>query len=158
MTMSRDEIAALARARFGAPNARLSRGHDLRFGRKGSTSVDLATGRWFDHEAGAGGVLRPERARPSPQALWQASRPLGRFTPGWRYWVEQRCCAITPGLEIRAHPALWHDGSRVPGLVAAVRDADGALIAVHRTFPVARRPQARPQVLGTGTRRTRPCA
>jgi putative DNA primase/helicase len=134
MIASHAEIAELARSRFGTPNARLSRGHDLRFGRKGSTSVDLATGRWFDHEHGTGGMLRPARARPTPHDLWDAARPLARGSPAWLYWVERRCCAITPGMEIRAHAALWHEGRTVPGLVAAVRDARGALVAVHRTF------------------------
>ncbi len=46
---------ALARALCGAPNPHLSRPGELRFGRNGSLSIDLARGLWRDHEAGNGG-------------------------------------------------------------------------------------------------------
>lgn len=45
----------LARALCGVPNSRLSRPGELRFGRNGSLSIDLARGLWRDHEAGTGG-------------------------------------------------------------------------------------------------------
>jgi hypothetical protein len=134
--LSRSEIADLARQKFGAPNARLSRGDEQRHGTHGSKVVDLATGAWFDHERGEGGVLRPPRELPTPQELWDQAHPLVRGSLGWRYWVDTRCCCITPGLDLREHGALWYDANRkeVPGLVAAVRDARGAFIAIHRTF------------------------
>ena len=47
--------AQVALSLLGEPNAGMSRGVDLRFGRRGSISIDTSTGRWFDHQAGAGG-------------------------------------------------------------------------------------------------------
>jgi Protein of unknown function (DUF3987) len=47
-----------ARALLGEPNARLSKPpRELRWGNKGSLSVDLQNGRWFDHERNVGGVV-----------------------------------------------------------------------------------------------------
>ena len=54
-----EDFAALARpiatALYGEPNRRLSRGARLRYGRKGSLSVDADIGIWKDFESGAGG-------------------------------------------------------------------------------------------------------
>jgi putative DNA primase/helicase len=127
-------ISEAASARWGELNRRLSSDHDLRFGRKGSISVRPDDGRWYDHEHGVGGVLRPERPRPAPRELWDGARPLARGRPGWQYWVEARCCCVFPGLDLREHGLLWYQGREVPGLVAAVRQVGGALVAVHRTF------------------------
>ena len=46
-------IGDVAEALRGEPSSRT--GRELRFGRRGSLSVRLDTGTWFDHEAGAGG-------------------------------------------------------------------------------------------------------
>ena len=43
----------VARALFGEPSSATAR--ELRFGRRGSLSVRLDTGQWFDHENGTGG-------------------------------------------------------------------------------------------------------
>ena len=43
----------VAVALLGEPSSRT--GRELRYGRRGSLSVDLAGGHWFDHEAGEGG-------------------------------------------------------------------------------------------------------
>jgi hypothetical protein len=40
---------------LGAPNKALSGAKDLRYGTKGSLSINLAKGTWYDHEAGNGG-------------------------------------------------------------------------------------------------------
>lgn len=40
---------------LGEPNSTLSRGNDLRWGRKGSLSIDLSKGAFFDNEANVGG-------------------------------------------------------------------------------------------------------
>ena len=45
----------VARALLGDPNPRMSTVRDLRFGRRGSLSVRLDAGQWFDHESGVGG-------------------------------------------------------------------------------------------------------
>jgi predicted P-loop ATPase len=53
-----DHIGEIARRILGAPNAALSTGTQLRFGRNGSIAVELAgaaRGKWFDHENNVGG-------------------------------------------------------------------------------------------------------
>lgn len=55
----RDDIAALiepvARILLGDPNSHLSSQHEFRYGSRGSLSIDLKKGTWFDHERGIGG-------------------------------------------------------------------------------------------------------
>jgi len=48
-------IGPLAQSLLGEPNRAYSSEHELRYGAKGSLSVDLAKGTWFDHEANEGG-------------------------------------------------------------------------------------------------------
>lgn len=48
-------MEAVARHFFGAPNRRLSKKGELRFGTRGSLSIDLEKAAWFDHEANEGG-------------------------------------------------------------------------------------------------------
>src|SRR5262245_43639267 len=56
-----EQFAALmepvARFLLGEPNARMSSAHELRYGTRGSLSIDLQKGTWFDNEAGLGGGL-----------------------------------------------------------------------------------------------------
>jgi hypothetical protein len=40
----------IARTLLGEPNQRLSSKTELRFGARGSMSIDLCKGTWFDHE------------------------------------------------------------------------------------------------------------
>jgi hypothetical protein len=49
------DIGAIARILLGEPNTGMSSKHELRFGTRGSVSVDLRKGVWFDHERGIGG-------------------------------------------------------------------------------------------------------
>jgi hypothetical protein len=48
-------IEPVARELLGEPNRQLSGKRELRFGNRGSLSVDLDKGTWHDHEAGKGG-------------------------------------------------------------------------------------------------------
>lgn len=48
-------IGPLAQSFFGEPNRALSSAAELRYGQRGSFSVDLKDGTWYDHEAGEGG-------------------------------------------------------------------------------------------------------
>jgi hypothetical protein len=50
-------IEPVARFFFGEPNRGLSSIHELRFGSRGSLSIDLRNGTWYDHERGEGGGL-----------------------------------------------------------------------------------------------------
>jgi hypothetical protein len=48
-------IEPVARELLGEPNGKLSNGKELRFGTRGSMSVDLEKGVWFDNETKQGG-------------------------------------------------------------------------------------------------------
>lgn len=48
-------IGPLAQELFGEPNRALSSDRELRYGARGSLSIDLRDGTWFDHEVGEGG-------------------------------------------------------------------------------------------------------
>jgi len=48
-------IGPLAQAFFGEPNRVYSSEHELRYGSRGSLSVDLKKGTWYDHESEEGG-------------------------------------------------------------------------------------------------------
>jgi hypothetical protein len=50
-------IEPVARELLGEPNAALSSKTELRFGTRGSLTVDLEKGVWYDHESGEGGGL-----------------------------------------------------------------------------------------------------
>ena len=51
----RDCLADVAHHFFGPPNRALSKMHELRWGERGSLSVDTRKGVWRDHETGEGG-------------------------------------------------------------------------------------------------------
>ena len=48
-------MGPLAKHLFGEPNRAFSSANEWRYGARGSLSIDLTAGRWFDHEAGEGG-------------------------------------------------------------------------------------------------------
>jgi hypothetical protein len=51
----RDALNDVARHFFGTPNRALSKGSEMRYGSRGSLSVDIKKGVWRDHETGEGG-------------------------------------------------------------------------------------------------------
>ena len=63
----------VARRLLGEPNAAMSNPRELRFGSRGSLSVDVDGGRWFDHERGVGGgvldLVRRETGRANGAAI-----------------------------------------------------------------------------------------
>lgn len=61
--LSQIENSQMAMDLFGTPNDKLSNGNNLRFNNKGSISVDLATGRYYDFADGSGGYLVNEFKR-----------------------------------------------------------------------------------------------
>ena len=72
-----DQFAKHARAVaceiFGEPNKTLSTKDELRFGSHGSVSVDLKSGKFFDHQEGVGGGV-----------LWAIERQTGQSVAGGR--------------------------------------------------------------------------
>lgn len=79
-----DQFAKHARAvatdLYGEANKQLSSKEELRFGKHGSVSVDLKTGRFYDHEAKEGGGV-----------LWAIERVTGQTIAGGRAveWMRQ---------------------------------------------------------------------
>lgn len=77
MSDQRTDLAAVmptvAKALFGDPVKEHSSRTDWRYRRKGSLSIDVAKGTWFDHEAGQGGgvldLIRQERKCSTGEAL-----------------------------------------------------------------------------------------
>jgi AAA domain len=72
----RDCLGDVARALLGPPNRKLCKMHELRWGERGSLSVDIRKGVWRDHETGQGGgtiklVMRELKlATPAEAARW----------------------------------------------------------------------------------------
>lgn len=66
-------MLTVAKALLGDPNKALTKGNKLRFGSKGSLSVDIGRGTWFDFEADQGGgvldLIRRERRCDTAGAL-----------------------------------------------------------------------------------------
>nr|WP_298797648.1 VapE domain-containing protein [uncultured Acetobacter sp.] len=65
----------VARALLGEPNASLSNKTEWRFGSRGSLSVDLSKGTWYDNEAGEGGgaidlVMRHQSVPKAEAVKW----------------------------------------------------------------------------------------
>jgi RecA-family ATPase len=74
-------MGPVARALLGDPNAALSKPRELRFGARGSLSVNLDKGIWHDHEASAGGgvldLIRRETGAENGAAIeWLRDRGL----------------------------------------------------------------------------------
>ena len=61
-------IETVAKALLGEPNHKLSSKSELRWGNRGSMSVDLVKGTWFDHEAEEGGGVIDLLKREQPGA------------------------------------------------------------------------------------------
>lgn len=88
MTEERRDIAELmpsvAKALLGDPTSTARRGTEWRYGRKGSLSVDVAHGRWYDHEAAEGGgvldlIRRQQKCSVSGALKWLEN--IGSYVP-----------------------------------------------------------------------------
>lgn len=79
-------IEAVARHVWGDPEKTLCTSTELRFGSRGSRSVDLEKGCWFDHESGKGGgvlaLLEQERGMKGREALEYLRDTLGVVLEG----------------------------------------------------------------------------
>lgn len=75
-----------------------------------------------------------ERHRRLAQRLWDEARPIAG-SPVATYLNERGLALETSPLDLRFDPNCRHPaGDRWPAMIAAVRNATGALVAVHRTF------------------------
>lgn len=71
-------MGPLARSFFGEPNKAMSSAGELRYGARGSLSIDLINGQWFDHETNEGGgvldlVTRETRLTGNDRIDWLSS-------------------------------------------------------------------------------------
>jgi hypothetical protein len=171
--LSRSEVEELARQRFGEPNRRLSRAGNIRFGKKGSVSVEVATGRWYDHQAGWGGYLagdarsvrdlRPTSASTNrsaarnwsreAEAIWSSAVPItGTLV---EVYLQNRGCWVGDVAALR----FLRDWCGWPSMAAIVTDAVTNIpLTLH--FTLLRRdgsgkaPVERPKLLLAGHRKS----
>jgi hypothetical protein len=91
-------MPAVAAALLGEANRKMSSRYETRWGTKGSMSVDLQKGTWFDHEAGVGGgvldLIRRERKCTTREAL---------------VWLESIGEAIPVVRDVKTHRAPRYD-------------------------------------------------
>lgn len=137
-------MADTATKLLGQPNRALSTAENWRYGRKGSLSVDVKRGRWFDHESGTGGgVLSLIRAMTgtdnrgafdylgiAPDASDRPGRsmkPLKRIVGS-----DARDAAVQAGRETRIASALklWGDAIHSAGTLV-----ETYLASRHLTLP-----------------------
>ena len=85
MTLA-SHMETVARAIFGEPNPVYSTAKELRFGNKGSMSVDLEKGTWFDHETQEGGGV-----------LKMIKRELGHTGRDAFVWMAEQGCDVDGG-------------------------------------------------------------
>ncbi len=140
-------VLELAIQKFGPVNQRRSNEEEARFGRKGSKSVRLNTGEWYDHEEGKGGVLqstsrpwsRPPNSRTHQPKLptepvsiegtnaraceiWRGTTCLTPGCPSSLY-LEGRDICLSPWPETfaaaRLSPWVGNDKRKRPALVVA---------------------------------------
>jgi len=120
-----EAVAAAARECFGEPNRRLSTPQELRFGHRGSVSVNVARGVFHDHEAGVGGgvlaMLVHAGCAPTLQAAAQLLESEGQLQP--RQTLAERQgraraeeCSLAAKRACAA--ALWAQAQPLAGTIA----------------------------------------
>ena len=75
-------MAAVATRLLGDPNKGMSSPKEWRYGSRGSLSIDLEKGTWFDHEKGTGGGVIDLICRETSQSNGAAIMPTG-----WHLWA-----------------------------------------------------------------------
>jgi hypothetical protein len=152
-------VRELAERQFGKPTKVTPT--ELRFGKKGSISVKLPDGVWYDYEKGVGGKLRLDddraprrktREEIEAEERNEATRRNQKRTKAWKFWSEtkraegtlvetylrSRGLPLPPGAAtIRFHPAAYHHIAQktMPAMCAAIQHVHtGRFLGVHRTF------------------------
>jgi hypothetical protein len=151
-------VRELAERMWGKPKSVTP--HQLRFGRKGSITVKLPDGVWFDFETNVGGLLRADddsgpkrKTRAEIEAEQKASEEQreGKRKRAWSFWkqcqpaagtlaetyLRSRGLFLPQGSVIRFHPSTWHPYANAahPAMCAVVQHATtGKFLGVHRTF------------------------
>lgn len=129
-------IGPLAQSFFGEPNRAFSSGHELRYGAKGSLSVDLHKGTWYDHESEEGGGV-----------LDLVTRETKLEGPARVDWLKQQGFDVGDNVRANGNGASHRHQPR-PTLVAAYDylDQDGELVfQVCRLHPKDFRQRRKPR-------------
>jgi len=108
-------MPTVAKALFGEPPAKERRGTDWRYRRKGSLSIDVAKGAWFDYEAAEGGgvldLIRRERKCSVGEALRWIENIGGYVAPVQPIAQDDR-----HNLSLRdAARRIWSETRPIPG-------------------------------------------
>lgn len=127
-------IEQVARLLLGKPNADQSKPDNLRFGSRGSLSVDLKQGTWFDHEAGNGGGV-----------LDLIAREVGKSGRDAVEWLERH--GIHQPANDNPPPSAPKGRSRISATYDYVSEAGELLFQVCRMEPKTFR-QRRPDGSG----------
>lgn len=147
MTDVADHLASLiepvARELLGEPNKALSSKKELRFGARGSLSVDLEKGTWYDHEANEGGGT-----------LDLVTRGTGRKEQSRFEWLDEHGYEV-PGRDApRTNGHARHNGEKLGPIVAAYDYTDESgdlLFQVTRHNPKDFRQRSRDRATGEWT-------
>lgn len=147
MTDMADHLASLigpvARELLGEPNKAMSSKTELRFGARGSLSVDLEKGTWFDHEANEGGGT-----------LDLVTRGTGRKEAERFEWLKDHGHELPDDGRPRTNGHGRHDAPKLGRIVATydyVDEAGNFLFQVTRHDPKDFRQRTRDQATGEWT-------
>lgn len=114
--------AEVARALLGEPNPKHSKPHELRYGGRGSLSIDLRKAAWHDHETGEGGGL-----------LDLIAREIGGGRAGAMEWLrEQGFIAVADAPRQRQHGGRGPQGRLIARF--PYRDESGAVLFEVRRY------------------------
>jgi 5S rRNA maturation endonuclease (ribonuclease M5)/KaiC/GvpD/RAD55 family RecA-like ATPase len=122
------DIGRVAKALLGPPNQHLSGKTELRYGTRGSLSVDLAKDAWYDHEANKGGDILDLIMRERGGARADAKR--------WMDYHFGASCGGEQGFdEQKINGAAHRQGSRIVATYDYVDERGEALFQVVRFEP-----------------------
>ena len=118
MTPGASAMDCVARELLGEPNPHHGKPGELRYGTRGSLSVDVGNGRWFDHERRIGGGV-----------LELIIRERGGTKAEARRWLKER------GSYTRPDPAIIAQ-RRAGERARAGKKSRQALAVLHETWPI----------------------
>ncbi|MFG1304183.1 AAA family ATPase [Xanthobacter autotrophicus] len=121
-------MAAVVGELLGAPNKRLSKEGEPRYGTNGSLSVDLKAGTWFDHETKEGGGV-----------IALIKRQTGRSDADAAVWMEERRILEPSHRDERQSNPHQRPSKMVEAAVYDYRDERGNLVCqtVRQQFKLA---------------------
>lgn len=112
-------MGSVAKALFGDPSREHSSRVDWRYGRKGSLSINVQKGTWYDHEAGIGGgvidLIRKERSCSIGEALrWLEN--IGEYVAPVQPVSDANTATSLRDVALR----IWRETKPLQGTIAAM--------------------------------------